>query len=247
MQKNRHLILAGCVDIIIAMARNASTALCEFIAKVPTCPLPMIDFNKHATNSHNHLKHLYSNQPPAPERIPMNPLGSKVIDWAGVKIPLKFLQRYHQIFDTANANRGAMNHNSSMSTIPATGNNEVQWILTENAKSEFRYAHNRALLALASLIVASHEIVSYVVSLPGALEIIKLSCSIYTEDGSQLHPGSSHHSSNDNGSVGSGKGNRRLNSTHPNLPGIILTALNSLQMENHQQIRMKAQQQQQQL
>jgi hypothetical protein len=245
MQRNRHLLLAGCADIIIAMARNSSSSiLCEYIAKVPTSPLPIIDFSKNANGNRGHsLKHLYTNQQQVIEPLHVNPLGSKVVEWAGIRIPLKFLQRYHQIFGTTS------NQNRNLSSAPASNHpgssqssNRPQDVVHDNVKNEYRYAHNRALLAICSLLVSSHDIVSYVVGLQGAIEVIKLSASIYAED--ELHSrglGSAGNMGSIDSFGGSSKpGSRRSNEAHPNLPTVISTALNSLILEKQHQNRLKA-------
>ncbi|RYG67348.1 hypothetical protein EON64_07645, partial [archaeon] len=43
LQKNRHLLLGACADIILAMTRDGSPELCEICARTPTCPLPLIE------------------------------------------------------------------------------------------------------------------------------------------------------------------------------------------------------------
>jgi hypothetical protein len=263
MQKNRHLLLAGCADIIITMSKSSasSSLLCEFVAKVPTSPLPMIDFNKNENkNRGNLLKHLYTNQPQQSfEPLHVNPLGARILDWAGIRIPLKFLQRYHQIFGTSTTIVQG-NRSKSVVAAPTNPNNSVvpsanasvssssESILNDNIKNEYRYAHNRALLAVCSLLVASHDIVVYVVSLQGAIEVIKLSAAIYSDDemnqsrsgptGSTAH----HHHHDHFGSVGGGgiKGKNRLDLHHSNLPSVIVTALNALQLEKQHQHRLKA-------
>jgi hypothetical protein len=267
MQKNRHLLLAGCADIIISMSKSSasSSLLCEFIAKVPTSPLPMIDFNKNENKNRGHsLKHLYTNQPQQSfEPLHVNPLGARILDWAGIRIPLKFLQRYHQIFGTSTSiSQG--NRSKSIVAAASTSNNpplpsgnasvssSTESILNDNIKNEYRYAHNRALLAVCSLLVASHDIVVYAVSLQGAMEVIKLSAAIYSDDemnqsrsgptGSSAHHHHHHHQHEHFGSVGGGgmKGKNRLDLHHSNLPSVIVTALNALQLEKQHQHRMKA-------
>lgn len=252
MQKNRHLLLAGCADIIIALARNTPSIMSEFLAKVATSPLPMIDLQKNANNNRGHsLKHLYTNQGHTIEPLHVNPLGAKVIDWAGIRIPLKFLQRYHQIFGTNNNNNQNTNplmsgmHNLSVVTgasapSTASGNRGGNDAYSENIKAEYRYTHNRSLLAVCSLLAAAHEIVSYVVQLPGAIEVIKLSASIYSDDELQARPLTTVGANNRNTTENDDRRGSRRPETHSNLPGVIITALNALHLEKQHQNRMKA-------
>jgi hypothetical protein len=275
MQKSRHLLVAACSDIIISIARQASSSLlCEYVAKVTTSPLPIINITKN-TNTHRSLKHLYTNQQQVIEPLHVNPLGAKVIDWAGVKIPLKFLQRYHQIFGNT---MSAVNHPSNAHTTtgtPATGSlvrnqqqggeksvssghgnhkevPDAQLILSENVKNEYRYAHNRALLAVCSLLISSHEIVVYVVGLQGAMDVIKLSAAIYSDD--EMQPsafspqGNAANNNNNNNntpqfninSSATHSNTRRFLEMHPNLPSVVISAMNALQIEKTHQHRMRA-------
>lgn len=268
MQKNRHLLLAGCADIIIAMTKSSNNSmLCEYIARVSTAPLPLIDLHKNQEKNRgfgHSLKHLSSGMAqPQIEPLHVNPLGARVVDWAGVRIPLKFLQRYHQIFGTNLTRAGALvsqekpstgsNNPNYPSSVPATANNNIttdsSLILNEGIKSEYRYAHNRALLAVCSLLVAAHDVVSYVVQLQGAIDVIKLSASIYSEDDLPPNrgPASTLAEINNRETMvnrttiqPNAQRGRLIYDASSNLPPVIITALNALQLEKQHQHRMRA-------
>lgn len=175
LQKNRHLLLAAATDVIQAMSKNASQELCEVIARTPTCPLPLVEVDRHLHSKKKAIK-----------VQPINPLGNKVIEWAGLKIPLKFLQKYHTLY-------------------PQHGSDDK--VSTSQTREEYYYAHDSALLAMSSLIIGSLMVVHELLDLPGALDVLQLSATIYVA----RHP-------ND-------------------LDALVLNAMNTLQIEKLKRIR----------
>eukprot|EP01039_Chlorochromonas_danica_P003658 gene3658-4004_t len=160
LQKNRHLLLAGCTDIIQAMARNGSSELCEIIARTPTCPLPLIDLDRNAASKKRQAK-----------TTPINPLGSRIVEWAGLKIPLKFLQKFHTLFSVKDrkANLDGSEEEKALSYQASTS----------QIREEYCYAHDSSLLAIALLIKGSQAVMEHVLTLPGASDLLQLSVSHY--------------------------------------------------------------------
>lgn len=228
MQKNRHLLLAGCADIIITMTKLPSPALCEVIARTPTCLLPLLSTDKNASKNQSSLKHLFTNGASGPEPIPINPLGNRIIDWAGVKILLKFLQRYHTLFKHGKDN---LNESGYAFNTPASGGQE-EMIISQAVRDEYHYAHNRALVALSTLITGSNAVAKYVYKLPGAHQLLMLASNFYHDHDHHHYPSGGSRGSHDE--------------LDNDLPGVIINALNTLQMERQHETRLIQLQQQQQ-
>lgn len=161
LQKNRHLLLAGCTDIIQAMAKNGSSSeLCEIIARTPTCPLPLIDLDRNAASKKRQAK-----------TTPVNPLGSRVIEWAGLKIPLKFLHKFHTLFSIKDR-KATLDGSEEEKALSYQAS-------TSQIREEYCYAHDSSLLAIALLIKGSQAVVEHVLTLPGAPDLLQLSVSHY--------------------------------------------------------------------
>ena len=163
LQKNRHLLLAGCADVILAMLSTNPADLCEPIASTSTCPLPALDEQNTSANTQKNTKKDYSLQQQAPVQVPTNPLANRVIDWAGLKILLKFLFRYQKI-----------SHRSSADTLMR---DSVSASL--RLKEEYLYTHQRVLTAVCSLIAGSPAVAAYAYSLPGAEDLLIISSAVH--------------------------------------------------------------------
>ena len=234
MQKNRHLLTSGISDIIISMTQHASSQLCEVIARTPTCLLPLLTTDSKGKGP-NMLKQLISAGSSNGESIPINPLGSRIIDWAGIRIPLKFLQRYHSLFKK----RDEYDRHGN----PITS--EEDKIMTSALKDEFHYAHNRSLLAVCILICGSNEVARYVYKLDGAHYLIVLASDCFNTNNKIKEPysGAKHQPGSGGGNIakygGGVPGNNGSTDTFDNdLPGVIINALNILQMEKQNEQRL---------
>jgi hypothetical protein len=101
MQKNNHLLLSGLADVVISMTLRTNANLCEVVARTPTCLLPLLSdggvgTGKSRGKGSSALRHAMLGG--AGESLAVNPLGTRIVDWAGLKILLKFLQNYHSMF-----------------------------------------------------------------------------------------------------------------------------------------------------
>ena len=170
LQKNRHLLLAGCADVIISMLTSHPTDYCEPIASTATCQLPALEEQSTSTTTQKSMKKDYSlqQQPPAP--LPVNPLANKIIEWAGLKILLKFLFRYQKI-----------SHRSESDSLMR---DSVSAAL--RLKEEYLYTHQRVFIAVCSLIAGSPAVAAYANSLSGAEELLRVSASVHEPLNSQL-------------------------------------------------------------
>ena len=170
LQKNRHLLLAGCADVIISMLTSHPTDYCEPIASTSTCQLPALDEQSTSTTTQKSTKKDYSlqQQPPAP--LPVNPLANKIIEWAGLKILLKFLYRYQKI-----------SHRSESDSLMR---DSVSAAL--RLKEEYLYTHQRVFIAVCSLIAGSPAVAAYANSLSGAEELLRISATVHEPLNNQL-------------------------------------------------------------
>lgn len=162
LQKNRHLLVAGCADVILAILRNNTSDNCLAIAKTSTCVLPA---DENPANSDNRNKGLskYSFNSQVDEELPepTNPLSNAIIEWAGLKILLKFLFRYEN-----------MSIVSKSASTTAIARNSVSASL--RLKEEYKYAHRKAFIVICELISGSYHVASYAYKLPGAKDLITM-------------------------------------------------------------------------
>ena len=167
LQKNRHLLFAGCADIILAILnRNRTTPhpreRCLIIAKTSTCELPSAE-DSQSKNDVRKSINKYSFNAQADEEKPAQtgPLTS-IVDWAGLKLLLKFLYRYEKM---SIITRGTTTANPIPRDAVST---------SLQSKEEYAYAHKRVFLAVCELISGSPEVASYAHKLPGAVDLIQL-------------------------------------------------------------------------
>eukprot|EP01007_Sphenomonas_quadrangularis_P002194 NODE_34_length_2456_cov_269.212713_g27_i0.p1 GENE.NODE_34_length_2456_cov_269.212713_g27_i0~~NODE_34_length_2456_cov_269.212713_g27_i0.p1 ORF type:complete len:791 (+),score=-13.86 NODE_34_length_2456_cov_269.212713_g27_i0:25-2373(+) len=175
LQKNRHLLTAGCADILLVMTRVNTPAMCEAIAQTPTCPLPVLTENmKNAsanTNNNNSNAKASNNKPSyslnsgqgSGSKANSNPLTSNIIEWAGLKIMLKFLFRYQQITNQARAD-SIMRDSVSASL---------------RLKEELLYAHTKVFSAICALIGGSSMVAEFTNTLPGAEQLLQMSSIVH--------------------------------------------------------------------
>lgn len=155
LQKNRHLLAAGCADIILAMLRKNRRDMCENIAQSPTCELPAIDERK---SKNDNRKLSYNPQPEETTPQASNPLSNVIIDWAGLKLLLKFLFRYEKMnAQSKTATRAIVRESVSASL---------------HLKEEYAYAHGRVFTAVCQLIAGSPEVAAHANTLQGAEELL---------------------------------------------------------------------------
>jgi len=170
LQKNRHLLLAGCADVIIAMLTLNPIELSEPIASSPTCHLPALDAQNTTTTSQKNTKKDYSLQQQPPTVQPINPLANRIIEWAGLKVLLKFLFSYQKI--TNRSKSDTLMRDSVSAAL--------------RLKEEYLYTHQRVLTAVCSLIAGSPAVASYANTLPGAEELLRVSALVHSPLPSQM-------------------------------------------------------------
>lgn len=155
LQKNRHLLAAGCADIILAMLRKNRREMCEHIAQSPTCELPAIDERK---SKNDNRKLSYNPQPEESTPQASNPLSNVIIEWAGLKLLLKFLFRYEKMnAQSKTATRAIVRESVSASL---------------HLKEEYAYAHGRVFTAVCQLISGSPEVAAFANTLQGAEDLL---------------------------------------------------------------------------
>jgi hypothetical protein len=242
LQKNRHSLLAAAAEVIILMAKEASDGLCESIAHTSTCALPLLSAVSTLSSNGGRRGRGGSGGGAASSKkfsatsyddevllMPINPLtAGKVVDWAGIKVFLKFLHKYHSLMSTKDIfidllqqqhqllvyehpsedknilTAMAMNNlaglrnnliNGQLSRIgsPLIGGLSVvcgaeegelvtsSKMLSEDLQREFLMVHDRVFVALCMLIKGAPSIIPYILSLPGALDILRLSSIIFHE------------------------------------------------------------------
>jgi len=157
VNKNRHLITAGCAEVILALIKTHSKSsfdtLCESIARTPTCEL---DAAEEKTSSTKTKK--YTFEAVEDEDKPKKLLSDVIIEWAAVKIPLKFLHRYYEL------------HYGKPTSLPRDSHSACAQL-----QEELMYAHKTCLLAVSRMVALSLNVALYVSDLPGALDLLKQS------------------------------------------------------------------------
>lgn len=170
LQKNRHLLLAGCADVILAMLTVNQVDLCEVIASTPTCHLPALEEQIISTASQKNPRREYSLQQQPPTAPTMNPLASRIIEWAGLKILLKFLFRYEKI--THHSRSDSLMRDSVSAAL--------------RLKEEYQYTHQRVFTAVCSLIAGSPAVATFANTLSGAEELLRVSALVHRSVHSNL-------------------------------------------------------------
>ncbi|KAJ1410194.1 hypothetical protein B484DRAFT_455928 [Ochromonadaceae sp. CCMP2298] len=159
VQKNRHLLAAEMADVVLAMLRKNREDLCESIARTSTCELPALDDRKSKGESRNSLgKFTFNPQPEESVPPPATPTAN-IIEWAGLKLMLKFLFRYEK-----------MGAPSSKAATRPIARDSVSASLC--LKDEYTYAHSRVFTAVCHLIAGSPEVAMYTKTLPGAEDLL---------------------------------------------------------------------------
>lgn len=240
LQKNHHSLLAAAADVLIIMARDASVGLCENIARTSTCPLPLLaavhslshntgSRGRNLGNSVNAAGRKFSvSSDPDSETLlmPINPLTGKVIDWAGVKVLLKFLHRYHSMMSSKDKflelleqheamGEGAQDdflgkssntltglRASLLAHVPGSAVTPLQHqslhhvnhneddngefisatkMMSEEAQHEFLSVHDRVFVALCTLLKGAPNIATYLLQLPGAMDVMQLSSLVFLD------------------------------------------------------------------
>eukprot|EP01038_Epipyxis_sp_PR26KG_P003993 gene3993-5718_t len=167
LEKNRHILMSSLADLILVMlAANNVDNIAYAIAKTPTCQLPLIDTEKsssHTKATNKASSFVSANQ--APKTVPKNPLTGQIVDWAGLKLLLKFLYRYQKITI----------HRANSIPRDAVSASVRQ-------KEEYSYTHMKVLTAICSLISHSHTVSSYVNGLNGAVQLIQIASTVHQND-----------------------------------------------------------------
>lgn len=159
LQKNRHLLAAGCADIILAMLRKNKRDMSESIAMSCTCELPAIDDRKGKNENRSSLSKLSFNAQPE-ENSPhsCNPLSSVILEWAGLKLMLKFLFRYEKMSAQSKTATKAIVRESVSASL--------------HLKEEYAYAHAKVFTAVCQLIANSPVVATYTNTLAGAEDLL---------------------------------------------------------------------------
>jgi hypothetical protein len=174
VQKNRHLLSAEMADVVLAMLRKHRDDLCESIARTSTCELPAIDDRKSKGESRNSLsKFTFNPQPEESVPPPATPTAN-IIEWAGLKLLLKFLFRYEK-----------MGAPSSKAATKPIARDSVSASL--RLKEEYTYAHSRVFTAVCQLISGSPEVATYTKTLPGAEDLLAYTAKHLSPDDLQGH------------------------------------------------------------
>ena len=159
LQKNRHLLAAGCADIILAMLRKNKREMSESIAMSCTCELPAIDDRKGKNENRSSLSKLSFNaQPEESSPHSSNPLSNVILEWAGLKLMLKFLFRYEKMSAQSKTATKAIVRESVSASL--------------HLKEEYAYAHAKVFTAVCQLIANSPTVASYTNTLPGAEDLL---------------------------------------------------------------------------
>lgn len=216
LQRNRHQLLGAAAEIIILLSRDGSNPLCQHIARLSSCPLPLLSaleqprssnnnratYGFNTTSTDTNTANNPSNNSNESNNLACNPLTTKVIDWAGVKVFLKFLQRYHQLLPrSTDTNEDDFQLQFNQQGDGSGENDEKQEeeydpsqinpaaMMSEELRNEYHAVHHRALLAICLLIRGAQEIASYLVQLPGAVDVLRASANVFNEMHVEDHDG----------------------------------------------------------
>ncbi len=162
LQKNQHLLLAGCADIMLSMIRWNPSAI-DIIASTATCKLPAAGMQVSGkSNAGNRTNSKFNNgvQSTIP---PINPLGNQVIEWAGLKLLLKFLHRYLKVTQFA----------------PSDSFPRENVAATIRSHSEHAFSHLKIYIVACQLICGSEVVANYANELPGVADLIQMSAGVH--------------------------------------------------------------------
>lgn len=189
LYRNRLVVMAGCADVIIGVANAYADGYFSYlVAHSPTCYLPVVaslgskvnHSKSHRSNSQAASSQNNSNRPqtqgahkrgsaPVDTSEPQRISSYGIVDWAGVKLLLKFLLRM-EMFRQDQTEDTYETQNSFSATDSTMHDLEVS------------LAQKKTFLALSTLIAKSTEVAEYVLGLPGAEELLKLSGSHLVDD-----------------------------------------------------------------
>jgi hypothetical protein len=158
LQKNRHLLCAGAADVVIAMLRKNRREVSEAIAQTATCALPAMD--ERSKNDNKSKSSISKLNMPEEKNTPhaSNPLTNVIIEWAGLKLLLKFLFRYEKMNVQSKTAPRAINRESVSAAL--------------YLKDEFSYSHSRVFTAVCQLISSSEVVALQCTQLEGAEDLI---------------------------------------------------------------------------
>lgn len=169
LQKNRHLVIAGCADIVLAMLKscNMRQEMSEAIAKTSSFTLRSPSENENKKNLRSGVTggRSYHENDSAAEGTE-----NQTIQWAGLKVLLKFLFRFEKLTAEPKANTLSKNAISPLLRL----------------KDEMLYTHRKVLSAVCQLISGSSTIASYANALPGVEHLIKVAAKVHPEEDSNL-------------------------------------------------------------
>jgi hypothetical protein len=172
LQKNRHLLAAGCADIILAMLRKNRREMGEAIAQTPTCELPAIDDRKSKNDTRSSFSK-FSAQPEESVAPKNNPLSTTIIEWAGLKLMLKFLFRYEKMNAQSRTATKAIDREAVSASL--------------HLKEEYAYAHGRVFSAVCQLIASSPAVAAQTNTLDGAEDLLTFTFSRIDPNDSQMY------------------------------------------------------------
>ena len=172
LQKNRHLLAAGCADIILAMLRKNKREMSEAIAQTATCELPAIDDRKSKNDTRSSLSK-FNAQSEEHAAHTSAPLSTTIIEWAGLKLLLKFLFRYEK-----------MNAQSKTAT-KAIVRESVSASL--HLKEEYAYAHSKVFTAVCQLIAGSAVVAAQANTLSGAEQLLTFTFNRFDASDSHMY------------------------------------------------------------
>lgn len=169
LYRNRHSIMSCCADVMSGMCnKDNPNRICEAIAKSTTCDIrsntkgdsstkPLTNTSSSSSNNNNKNKNGKNNSSKS----------KSMMDWAGLKLLLKFLTRYMR-FSKIIPNATSAQYISSVE------------------QEELAFSYSKVLIAISNLIVGSPVVMEYAtVRLRNVLDIViaaKNHCSDLTED-----------------------------------------------------------------
>jgi hypothetical protein len=195
-QRNRYVIMAAVAEVMIAITFTRSKEICETIACAPTCHLEPI---AHDEDSKPPLgKKGYDNQSIKKEENlsrstievkKNNQPNNGIVEWAGLKILIKFLMRFvkshsHLIERSSSTDKQQSKRSSIKNINMLEANNPFR----VNAKipSQLEFVHLKVVTAATCLIISSPMVASYALSLPGAVQAIRISAAFHPKSANTL-------------------------------------------------------------
>ncbi len=173
VQKNRHLLTAGCADIMLLMLRHQARDMCEAVAQTCTnsalcsgesSKVPTGGAGAAATKSAN-KQFSSSSYNPGSGQAAATAVASTVplLEWAGLKVMLKFLFRYQQMTNQPRSNSIMRDSVSAALRL----------------KEELLYAHTKVFTVVSTLISGSPSVAAHANSLPGVEQLLHLAADVH--------------------------------------------------------------------